>query len=163
MLPTFESATAALPLGELSGLVDTESGTHVILRTGPAGYRASHILVKHENSRRRASWRDPEGAVISKRTRDEAVEVLRGCLARLHGVSSQHRPELFAGLARAESDCGSAEDGAALPRWHSSPRYTVTPRYPDAKAGPHYTAGGGERGAWDMQSSSFPHGAAADI
>ena len=38
-------------------------------------YRASHILVKHEGSRRKASWKDPEGAVISKRTRADAVEV----------------------------------------------------------------------------------------
>ena len=37
--------------------------------------RASHLLVKHEGSRRKASWKDPEGAVISTRTRDQAVTV----------------------------------------------------------------------------------------
>jgi NIMA-interacting peptidyl-prolyl cis-trans isomerase 1 len=36
-------------------------------------YQASHILVKHEGSRRKASWKDPEGAVIAGRTRAEAV------------------------------------------------------------------------------------------
>jgi peptidyl-prolyl cis-trans isomerase NIMA-interacting 1 len=30
----FEDAVLALQVGELSGLVDTDSGTHIILRTG---------------------------------------------------------------------------------------------------------------------------------
>jgi hypothetical protein len=33
--------------------------------------RASHILVKNKNSRRAASWRDPDGKVIQKRTEEE--------------------------------------------------------------------------------------------
>nr|CAD1843591.1 unnamed protein product [Ananas comosus var. bracteatus] len=34
-------------------------------RGGEEEVRASHILIKHEGSRRRASWRDPEGRVIA--------------------------------------------------------------------------------------------------
>ena len=33
MMPAFEEATAALPVGGMSPLVDTDSGTHIILRT----------------------------------------------------------------------------------------------------------------------------------
>ena len=46
-------------------------------------YQASHILVKHEGSRRKASWKDPEGKVIATRTRDEAVTILAGFIDRL--------------------------------------------------------------------------------
>ena len=34
--------------------------------------RATHILLKHQHSRRLASWRDPEGAAIKQRTPEEA-------------------------------------------------------------------------------------------
>jgi len=34
--------------------------------------RASHVLVKHADSRRPASWRDPEGAHIAKKARPRA-------------------------------------------------------------------------------------------
>ena len=34
--------------------------------------RASHVLVKHADSRRPASWRDPEGAHIAKKARPDA-------------------------------------------------------------------------------------------
>ena len=34
--------------------------------------RATHILLKHQHSRRLASWRDPEGEAIKRRTPEEA-------------------------------------------------------------------------------------------
>lgn len=34
MMQPFEVATAALAVGAVSGIVDTDSGTHIILRTG---------------------------------------------------------------------------------------------------------------------------------
>ena len=34
MMAPFEEATAAIAVGQMSGLVDTDSGTHIILRTG---------------------------------------------------------------------------------------------------------------------------------
>ncbi|RYR20270.1 hypothetical protein Ahy_B03g065372 [Arachis hypogaea] len=39
--------------------------------------RASDILVKHQGSRRKASWKDPEGQVIKNTTRDSAVSQLK--------------------------------------------------------------------------------------
>ncbi|RLM65182.1 polyphenol oxidase II [Panicum miliaceum] len=39
--------------------------------------RASRILIKHEGSRRKASWRDPEGVAISDTTRDDAADLAR--------------------------------------------------------------------------------------
>ncbi|KAL2521567.1 Peptidyl-prolyl cis-trans isomerase [Forsythia ovata] len=39
--------------------------------------RTSHILIKHQGSRRKASWKDPEGRVISTTTRDDVVSQLK--------------------------------------------------------------------------------------
>ncbi|KAG5547811.1 hypothetical protein RHGRI_013484 [Rhododendron griersonianum] len=39
--------------------------------------RASHVLIKHQGSRRKSSWKDPEGRVISATTRDAAVAQLQ--------------------------------------------------------------------------------------
>ena len=44
--------------------------------TAPTTVRASHVLVKHANSRRPASWRDPDGEHISKRTKEAAIDEL---------------------------------------------------------------------------------------
>jgi NIMA-interacting peptidyl-prolyl cis-trans isomerase 1 len=115
MMAPFEEATAALGVGEISGLVDTDSGTHIILRTGPKGYRASHILVKHEGSRRKASWKDPEGATIKTRTRDQAATMLESYRATLSAAGDpQTLLNQFAQMASTESDCGSAQDGGDL-------------------------------------------------
>lgn len=38
--------------------------------------RASHLLVKYSGSRRPASWRDPEGAVITKKSKEQALQEL---------------------------------------------------------------------------------------
>lgn len=35
--------------------------------------RASHILIKHEGSRRKASWKDPEGRIIKSTTKENAI------------------------------------------------------------------------------------------
>ena len=78
-------------------------------------YQASHILVKHEGSRRKASWKDPEGAVIAGRTRAEAVAMLEGYAATLAGIGDkQALLNEFAQMASTESDCGSAQDGGDL-------------------------------------------------
>ncbi|GAA5908248.1 peptidylprolyl isomerase ESS1 [Sporobolomyces salmoneus] len=70
--------------------------------------RASHLLVKHQGSRRPSSWKD---ANIT-RTKEEAIEILKG-----HMKTLKDQPELtkaFADLARTESDCSSARDGGDL-------------------------------------------------
>lgn len=37
---------------------------------------ASHLLIKHQGSRRPASWKDESGAEITKRTKEAAREIL---------------------------------------------------------------------------------------
>lgn len=71
--------------------------------------RASHILIKHQGSRRKASWKDPEGRVISNTTRDAAVSQLKA-----------FRDDIVAGKAKFDevasrySDCSSAKRGGDL-------------------------------------------------
>ena len=38
--------------------------------------RCSHLLVKHQESRRPASWRDETGAIIGKKTKECAIDEL---------------------------------------------------------------------------------------
>lgn len=77
-------------------------------------YQASHILIKHEGSRRKASWKDLEGAVIKNRSRDEAVASLTAIAAQLAPLSGEALNARFAEIARTESDCGSAQKGGDL-------------------------------------------------
>ncbi|OAY74635.1 peptidyl-prolyl cis-trans isomerase Pin1 [Ananas comosus] len=81
-------------------------------RGGEEEVRASHILIKHEGSRRRASWRDPEGRVIAATTRDAAAARLRALRADI--LEGRAR---FADVAAAHSDCSSAKRGGDLGRF----------------------------------------------
>ncbi|KAK4416800.1 Peptidyl-prolyl cis-trans isomerase Pin1 [Sesamum alatum] len=71
--------------------------------------RASHILIKHQGSRRKSSWKDPDGRAISATTREEAVSQLQA-LRRdiLSGDAS------FKDLASQHSHCSSAKRGGDL-------------------------------------------------
>lgn len=61
--------------------------------------RAAHLLVKHRDSRRPSSWKEPE----VRRTKEEALDVLRGYEERIRAG------EVTLGdLATSESDCSSA-------------------------------------------------------
>ena len=53
--------------------------------------RASHILVKHQGSRRPASWRDPDGKQIRLRSQGDAIEQLKQYRA-VRRVSSLRTP-----------------------------------------------------------------------
>ena len=61
--------------------------------------RASHLLVKHKDSRRPSSWRE---ANIT-RTKEEALDIIRGHEKRIHDGSTS-----LGDLAVTESDCSSA-------------------------------------------------------
>ncbi|CAN0861450.1 Peptidyl-prolyl cis-trans isomerase Pin1, partial [Linum grandiflorum] len=71
--------------------------------------RASHILIKHEGSRRKASWKDPEGRVIMNTTKESAIATLK-----------QFREDILSGKAKFDdvaarhSDCSSAKRGGDL-------------------------------------------------
>lgn len=71
--------------------------------------RASHILIKHQGSRRKASWKDPEGRIISNTTRDNAVSQLK--TFRDDIVSGKAK---FEDVASRYSDCSSAKRGGDL-------------------------------------------------
>jgi len=78
-----------------------------------AQVQASHLLVKHSKSRRPASWKDEDGKVISKRTKAQAIEILKAYRKQIveskEGISTA-----FAALAKTESDCSSAAKGGDL-------------------------------------------------
>lgn len=78
-------------------------------RHGGAEVRASHILIKYEGSRRKASWKDPEGYVIKNTTRDSAVAQLKAMQADI--VSGK---ATFEDIASRYSDCSSAKRGGDL-------------------------------------------------
>ena len=60
--------------------IDSVCALHVILKerimSSEEKIRCSHLLVKHQNSRRPASWRDTTGAIITKKTKESAIEEL---------------------------------------------------------------------------------------
>ena len=61
--------------------------------------RAAHLLVKHRDSRRPASWRE---AKIT-RSKEEAMEILKGHQARINSGQAK-----LGEIAVSESDCSSA-------------------------------------------------------
>lgn len=67
--------------------------------------RASHLLVKHRNSRRPASWKDP----VITRSEDEALQKIKEYRASIESGEAD-----FAKLASTESDCSSARRGGDL-------------------------------------------------
>ncbi|ODV88855.1 hypothetical protein CANCADRAFT_3498 [Tortispora caseinolytica NRRL Y-17796] len=67
--------------------------------------RASHLLVKHKDSRRPSSWKQAE--IV--RTKDQARELLQNYRDRITAGEIS-----FADLASTESDCSSARKGGDL-------------------------------------------------
>ncbi|KAJ4714234.1 Peptidyl-prolyl cis-trans isomerase [Melia azedarach] len=71
--------------------------------------RASHILIKHQGSRRKASWKDPEGRVITNTTKESAISQLKALRDDI--VSGKTK---FDEAASRFSDCSSAKRGGDL-------------------------------------------------
>eukprot|EP00252_Welwitschia_mirabilis_P019216 TRINITY_DN438_c0_g1_i2.p1 TRINITY_DN438_c0_g1~~TRINITY_DN438_c0_g1_i2.p1 ORF type:complete len:120 (+),score=13.26 TRINITY_DN438_c0_g1_i2:240-599(+) len=71
--------------------------------------RASHILIKHEGSRRISSWRDPDGSRIKSTTREQAVAQLASIRDEILSGRAN-----FADMANRYSDCSSARKGGDL-------------------------------------------------
>lgn len=67
--------------------------------------RASHLLVKHRDSRRPSSWKTPE----ITRTKDEAMDIIRA-----HEERIQSGQITLGDLAKTESDCSSARKNGDL-------------------------------------------------
>lgn len=67
--------------------------------------RASHLLIKHKDSRRPSSWKEEN----ITRTKEEATEILRGHEAKINGSTDK-----FTELASKHSDCSSHTHGGDL-------------------------------------------------
>ncbi|KAF7223670.1 NIMA-interacting 1, partial [Nothobranchius furzeri] len=74
-------------------------------RGEPDKVRCSHLLVKHNQSRRPSSWREQN----ITRTKDEALEFIQKYIEQ---IKSGH--ESFESLASQFSDCSSAKNGGDL-------------------------------------------------
>jgi cyclophilin family peptidyl-prolyl cis-trans isomerase len=68
---------------------------------GPTQVRASHLLVKHNESRNPKSWKEP----VVTRSKSEAQAMCKAFRERI--AASSDLPSAFAALARDESHCGS--------------------------------------------------------
>lgn len=74
--------------------------------------RCAHLLVKHRDSRRPASWREPK----ITRSKEEAIDLIKGYQAQIQafengtGDDAKSLPD----LATTESDCSSARKGGDL-------------------------------------------------
>lgn len=71
----------------------------------PAKVRASHILIKHKDSRRPSSWKEENVT----RTKEEALDMIWKLRERLMAKEID-----FAELAKTESHCSSAARGGDL-------------------------------------------------
>ncbi|XP_028263242.1 peptidyl-prolyl cis-trans isomerase NIMA-interacting 1 [Parambassis ranga] len=74
-------------------------------RGEPDKVRCSHLLVKHNQSRRPSSWRDQN----ITRSKDEALELIQKYIEKIKSGD-----ESFESLASQFSDCSSAKNGGDL-------------------------------------------------
>uniref|UniRef100_A0A8C6TIC6 Peptidyl-prolyl cis-trans isomerase n=1 Tax=Neogobius melanostomus TaxID=47308 RepID=A0A8C6TIC6_9GOBI len=72
---------------------------------GADGVRCSHLLVKHNQSRRPSSWREQ----TITRTKDEAMELIQTYIDQIKSGEEE-----FKSLASQFSDCSSAKNGGDL-------------------------------------------------
>jgi NIMA-interacting peptidyl-prolyl cis-trans isomerase 1 len=75
--------------------------------------RAAHLLVKHRDSRRPASWREPK----ITRSKEEARELLKNYQAQIKAFEAGETntdSKSLSELATTESDCSSARKGGDL-------------------------------------------------
>ncbi|KAF9549580.1 hypothetical protein EC957_003532 [Mortierella hygrophila] len=84
---------------------DAAAETRAEKADSPRRVRVSHLLVKHTESRRPSSWREP----TITRTKDEALERLKGFQSKIQSGESQ-----LSELAATESDCSSAKKSGDL-------------------------------------------------
>ncbi|KAL8281309.1 hypothetical protein RQP46_006343 [Phenoliferia psychrophenolica] len=108
----YSSSTKESVWDRPAGLTDAAilqlKGSEYLNQAPPGKVRASHLLIKHKDSRRPGSWKTP----VITRTIEEATETLRGHQAAL--LAAPDLQAAFAALAKTESDCSSARDGGDL-------------------------------------------------
>lgn len=75
--------------------------------------RCAHLLVKHRDSRRPASWREPR----ITRSKEEAIKAIEGYLEQIQAIEKDPNDptgKTLSELATTESDCSSARKGGDL-------------------------------------------------
>jgi len=120
------------PAGLSPDQIKALPGAELLSGGAPAGQvRASHLLVKHNGSRRPASWKEVCSVVIGlfistelinnlyispyylqaniTRSKEEAIDILKGFQAEIGGSA-----EKFGELAKIHSDCSSHEKNGDL-------------------------------------------------
>lgn len=77
--------------------------------------RAAHLLVKHRDSRRPASWREPNITRSKEEARD-LIEAYQDQIRAFEGGDNEapRNPKSLSELATTESDCSSARKGGDL-------------------------------------------------
>ncbi|KAG8722406.1 hypothetical protein FRC09_006301 [Ceratobasidium sp. 395] len=89
----------------LPGAQYLTSGDQETAGAPPGQMRASHLLVKHKDSRRPSSWKE---ANIT-RSKAEAIDILKGFQTEINGDRDR-----FSKLASKHSDCSSYRSGGDL-------------------------------------------------
>ena len=71
----------------------------------PEAVRCFHLLVKHQGSRRPASWRDPQGDEIKKRSPVRLLQLSSAATARCNAARSPTSAVMQLGRNYSELDC----------------------------------------------------------
>ena len=111
MTPAFDAAVEKLAEGQISEVVETPFGFHIIRRNKvvpPVMFAGSHILISYKGAMRAKS--------DVTRTKEEAKKFAEELLAKVKA-----NPAEFETLAKANSACPSGQRGGSLGQWQKGP------------------------------------------
>ncbi|EKM83952.1 hypothetical protein AGABI1DRAFT_110554 [Agaricus bisporus var. burnettii JB137-S8] len=93
---------------KLSGADKYEEQLNKLLDGEKDQVRASHLLIKHKDSRRPSSWKEAD----ITRSKEEAIEIIEKYKEEIS--QAEDKAETFAKLASEHSDCSSHSNGGDL-------------------------------------------------